>query len=96
MEIKINARDAANWVSGITSCGFAFEAKVFDEPSVYGISTPRFEDGDNVSILSVFDEKCREVFRFDRGCYSGMVLHYAEAAAKIVAELEATYCTAGE
>lgn len=96
MEIKINARDAANWVSGITSCGFAFEAKVFDEPSIYGIPTPRFEDGGNVSKLSVFDEGCREVFRFDRGCYSGMVLHYAEAAAEIVAVLEATFCTVEE
>ncbi len=96
MEIKINARDAHNWVSGITSCGFAFEAKVFDEPSIYGIPTPRFEDGDNVSKLSVFDEGGREVFQFDRGCYSGMVLHHAEAAAEIVAVLEATFCTVEE
>lgn len=96
MEIKINARDAHNWVRGITSCGFAFKAKVFDEPSIYGIPTPRFEDGGNVSKLSIRDEEGREVFWFERGCYGGMVLHCAEAAAEIVAELEATFCTVVE
>lgn len=95
MEIKINERDAANWVSGSLD-GYTFEAKVFDEPSIYGIPTPRFEDGGNVSKLSVRDDGGREVFRFDRGCYSGMVLHCAEAAAEILAALEAAFCAAGE
>lgn len=95
MEIKINARNAANWVSGSLD-GYTFEAKAFDEPSVYGIPTPRFEDGGNVSKLFVRDEDGREVFMFDRGCYSEMVLYYAGVAAKIVAVLEASFCTVGK
>lgn len=95
MQIKINERDEANWVSGSLD-SYTFEAKVFNEPSIYGIPTPRFEDGGNVSILIIRDEDGREVFLFDRGRYSGMVLHCAETAAEIVAELEATFCMVGE
>ncbi len=55
-------RRNSNWVSGKTSDGFTFEAKVFEEPSVYGMSTPEYEEGNNVSILAVQNE---ERFGFD-------------------------------
>lgn len=96
MKIKINERDAANWVSGSLD-SYTFEAKVFDEPSIYGIPTPRFADGGNVSKLSVRDAGGREVYLYDRGpCYGETVPHYADAAAEIVAFIEAEYCRVGE
>lgn len=55
VEIKKN-RSINNWISGIIDTGdetFKFEAKVFDEPSVFGIPTNRFPDGGNVSKLCV-------------------------------------------
>lgn len=61
-------RIGSNWVSGKTSEGFVFQAKVFDEPSKWGMSTPTFEDGNNVSILSITEAATGdEVYFFDRG-----------------------------
>lgn len=61
-------RPNTNWVSGRIGDAFKFEAKVFEEPSVYGMSTPDFEDGNNVSILTVTESATgREVYYFDRG-----------------------------
>ncbi len=58
----------SNWVSGIVDDAFRFQAKVFDEPSVYGMSTLDFEEGNNVSILAVTETATdREVYYFDRG-----------------------------
>lgn len=57
-----------NWVSGTMNDEYKFEAKVFEEPSIWGMSTPEFEDGNNVSILSVTETATgREVYYFDRG-----------------------------
>lgn len=96
-EIEIVKCDCCRWVSGKTSDGLTFEAKVYDAPSVYGIPTPRFEDGGNVSKLHIRDAVGRDVFLYDRGCcYGETVPHYAEAAGEIVAVLEAEYCKAGE
>ena len=40
---------------------------MFEEPSVYGMSTPEYEEGNNVSILAVRDVNGDEVYYFDRG-----------------------------
>lgn len=95
--VKINrtAYDAgrSNWVSGETADGYTFEAKVFAEPSMFGIPTPRFEDGGNVSKLVIRDAEGREVYAYDRGpCYGETVPHYADVANEIVAALEAEFC----
>lgn len=95
--VKINrtAYDAgrSNWVSGETDDGYAFEAQVFAEPSMFGIPTPRFEDGGNVSKLVIRDAEGREVYAYDRGpCYGETVPHYADVANEIVAALEAEFC----
>lgn len=81
-----------NWVSGQLDERYSFEAKVFAGISVHGIPTPRFPGGGNVSKLCVRDEG-REVWGWDRGPVCGeTVPHYAEAAAEIVAALEAEFC----
>lgn len=94
MKINRNAFDArrSNWVSGGHD-GYTFEAKVFAEPSMFGIPTPRFEDGGNVSKLVIRDAEGREVYAYDRGpCYGETVPHYADVANEIVAALEAEFC----
>lgn len=94
MKINRNAFDArlSNWVSG-SHDGYTFEAKVFAEPSMFGIPTPRFEDGGNVSKLVIRDAEGREVYAYDRGpCYGETVPHYADVANEIVAALEAEFC----
>lgn len=58
----------SNWVSGNLGDSFKFDAKVFEEPSVFGMSTPDFQDGNNVSILYITDNATGEqVYYFDRG-----------------------------
>lgn len=94
MKINRTAYDAgrSNWVSG-SHDGYTFEAKVFAEPSMFGIPTPRFEDGGNVSKLVIRDAEGREVYAYDRGpCYGETVPHYADVANEIVAALEAEFC----
>lgn len=94
MKIDRNAFDArrSNWVSG-SHDGYAFEAQVFAEPSMWGIPTARFEEGGNVSRLRVLDAEGREVYAYDRGpCYGETVPHYADVANEIVAALEAEFC----
>lgn len=93
MKIERSEYDATNWVTGITDDGWWFEAKVFAGPSRFGIPTPRFEEGGNVSKLHVRDAEGRDVYAWDRGpCYGETVPRYAEAAAEIVADLEAEFC----
>ena len=94
--VKINrtAYDAgrSNWVSG-SHDGYTFEAEVFAEPSVFGIPTPRFEDGGNVSELLIRDAEGREVYGYNRWLrYGETVPHYADVANEIVAALEAEFC----
>lgn len=65
--ITITKNDTTtNWVHGKTSDGFTFEAKVFDEPSDYGIKTPFYPDGGNISKLYV-EKNGREIYCYDRG-----------------------------
>lgn len=94
MEINRSAYDTGhtNWVSGEMD-GWHFEAKVFAGISTFGVPTPRFPGGGNVSKLYVRDSEGREVWGWDRGpVYGETVPHYAEAAAEIVAALEAEFC----
>lgn len=94
MKINRSAFDAgrSNWVSG-SHDGYTFEAKVFTEPSIFGIPTPRFPEGGNVSKLHILDADGHDVYGYDRGpCYGETVPHYAEAASEIVAALEAEFC----
>lgn len=55
-EIK-GRRSNNNWVHGIVTVDdgskFDFEAKVYDEPSQFGIETNRFPGGGNISKLGV-------------------------------------------
>lgn len=57
----------SNWISGKTSDGLTFEARVFEEPSPYGMSTPNFEGGNNVSSLYIRNANEKIVFEYDRG-----------------------------
>lgn len=85
-------RRNSNWVSGKTSDGFTFEAKVFEEPSVYGMSTPEYEEGNNVSILAVRDVNGDEVYYFDRGHEEQNEERFSfEELAEIVMFLETTF-----
>ena len=56
VEIK-DRRSNNNWVHGIVTVDdgseFDFEAKVYDEPSQFGIETNRFPGGGNISKLCV-------------------------------------------
>lgn len=73
-EINITKnRTKTNWVIGTIDMDgekFDFEAKVFDEPSEFGISTELFPDGGNVSKLAInpqgFDWSS-VVVSYDRG-----------------------------
>ena len=56
VEIK-GRRSNSNWVHGTVTVDdgskFDFEAKVYDEPSQFGIETDRFSGGGNISKLGV-------------------------------------------
>lgn len=94
MKLNRAAFDAgrSNWVSGYHA-DYTFEAKVFSKPSQFGIPTPRFEDGGNVSKLCIRDENGREVYAYDRGL--DFEEDYIEDIAnEIVAALEAEFCEA--
>lgn len=92
--MEIGRRDAMGWVSGSTDEGHAFEAKVYDGQSVFGVPTERFLEGGNVSKLYIRDEVGRQVYLYDRGyCYGEAV---RDAAASIVRALEERFCDAGE
>ena len=72
-EIK-GRRSNNNWVHGIVTVDdgskFDFEAKVYDEPSQFGIETNRFPSGGNISKLGVSyagDRYSPQVLTYDRG-----------------------------
>ena len=69
-------RSNSNWVHGTVTVDdgseFDFEAKVYDEPSQFGIETDRFPSGGNISKLGVSragDMYARDpqVLSYDRG-----------------------------
>ena len=94
MEINRKKFDAgrSNWVHGEHE-GYTYEAKVFKAPSQFGIPTPRFQDGGNVSKLCVRDQFGREVYAYDRGL--DFEEDYIEDVAnEIIAALEAEFCEA--
>lgn len=90
---EIGNRDSMAWVKGSIGC-WSFAAKVFDLPSAFGIPTPRFPDGGNVSKLSIYDELGRLVYHYDRGLDFTKVS--SDTLAYVVAALEAKFCKAGE
>lgn len=87
--ITKNHKDT-NWVSGTMNDTFKFQALVFDEPSDFGIPTPNYENGNNISILLVEDAATGdEVYCFDRGEVDGNAdLFCAEDFAELVMYLE--------
>lgn len=94
MKINRSAFDAGstNWVSGYHA-SYTFEAKVFTAPSQFGIPTPRFEGGGNVSKLAIRDADGREVYAYDRGL-DHEDDYIEDVANEIVAALEAEFCEA--
>lgn len=73
VEIK-GRRSDRNWVNGTVTVDdgskFDFEAKVYDEPSQFGIETDRFPGGGNISKLVVYrtgDMYDQRVLSYDRG-----------------------------
>lgn len=92
--MKINRKrfDAGrtNWVNGEHD-GFTFEAKVFKAPSKFGIATPRFQDGGNVSKLCVRDQFGHEVYAYDRGFDDEPTDEGFDVACEIIAALEAEF-----
>lgn len=72
---KINGRRSnSGWAHGNVSVDdgseFDFEAKVYDEPSQFGIETDRFPSGGNISKLGVAyagDRYSPQVLNYDRG-----------------------------
>lgn len=91
MEIEIGSRDVRGWVRGRTDGGHAFDAKVYDLPSVFGIPTERFPGGGNVSKLHIRDAGGREVYAWERGL-DFAADGAAALAAGIAAGLEARFC----
>lgn len=71
------------WVHGKTEDGYAFEAKVFAEPSWFGIASPRYPEGGNVSKLWIVDPEGREILSYDRG-FDG---DHDEAAEEVMQEI---------
>ena len=77
--VEIKSRRAhSNWVKGIVAVDdgseFEFSAKVYDEPSCFGIETDRFPNGGNISKLGVYrigdmHDPC--VLNYDRGWDAG-------------------------
>ena len=73
VEIK-GRRSNSNWTHGTVTVDdgseFDFEAKVYDEPSQFGIETGRFPSGGNISKLVVSyagDRYLPQVLTYDRG-----------------------------
>ena len=90
---EIGSRDDMSWVKGSIGC-WSFAGKVFDLPSAFGIPTPRFPDGGNVSKLSIYNASGRLVYHYDRGLDFTQVS--SDLLAHVVAALEAKFCKAGE
>ena len=70
---KVVRSNDTNWTSGEfkTDCGtFTFEAKVFEEPSCFGIPTPRYPDGGTISKLLIRDPSRNEFVAYERGWMS--------------------------
>lgn len=78
VEVK-GRRSNSNWVHGTVTVDdgskFDFEAKVYDEPSQFGIETDRFPGGGNISKLGVSraggDWYSSQVLTYDRGWDEG-------------------------
>ena len=73
VEIK-GRRSDSNWVNGTVTVDdgseFRFVAKVYDEPSCFGIETDRFPGGGNISKLAVYrtdDMHDSRVLSYERG-----------------------------
>lgn len=98
MNIEMGNRDCCNWITGsIVGYDLSFEAKVFDEPSVYGIPTLRFPDGGNVSKLHIRDDKTgKDFYSYSRGFDFAVDDGAVAAASEIVLALEDLFCKAGE
>ena len=76
-EVK-SRRSDRNWVKGTVTVDdgseFVFDAKVYDEPSCFGIETDRFPRGGNISKLCVSragDRYSSQVLNYDRGWDEG-------------------------
>lgn len=73
--VKINGRRSdSNWINGTVTIDdgseFRFVAKVYDEPSCFGIETDRFPSGGNISKLAVYctsDMHDSRVLSYERG-----------------------------
>lgn len=73
VEVK-GRRSNSNWINGTVTVDdgseFVFDAKVYDEPSCFGIETDRFPGGGNISKLCVSragDRYSPQVLSYDRG-----------------------------
>lgn len=94
MKINRAAFDSgsSSWVSGYHA-DLTFEAKVFSEPSRFGIPTPKFPDGGNISKLCIRNQFGTAVYTYDRGL--DFEDDYIEDIAnEIIAALEAEFCGA--
>ena len=77
--VEINSRRSdSNWINGTVTVDdgseFEFDAKVYDEPSCFGIEPDRFPGGGNISKLCVSragDRYSPQVLNYDRGCDEG-------------------------
>ena len=78
--VKIKGHRAhSNWVKGVVTIDdgseFDFSAKVYDEPSCFGIETDRFPNGGNISKLGVYSANGLyddpQVLNYDRGWDDG-------------------------
>lgn len=61
--------DNGNWKEGKISCGsviYDYQAKVFEEPSGFGIDTPKYPDGGTVSKLWITLDG-ETIVNYDRG-----------------------------
>lgn len=75
VEIK-GSRSHRNWIKGTVTVDdgseFEFGAKVYDEPSCFGIETDRFPNGGNISKLGVYSANdLHDVLNYDRGWDDG-------------------------
>lgn len=73
VEIK-GRRSDSNWIKGTVTVDdgseFEFCAKVYDEPSCFGIETDRFPGGGNISKLNVYrtgDMHDQRILSYERG-----------------------------
>lgn len=75
-EVK-SSRSHRNWIKGTVTVDdgseFEFSAKVYDEPSCFGIETDRFPGGGNISKLGVYSTNglYDEILTYDRGWDEG-------------------------